>query len=95
MCLIPVYEDQESEEEIMSKILEVKNLVTKFYTLDGVVNAVNGVNFDLALGPALDDMEHETPPFDVRIGCAVSLPDVPTEAHRPRQHPARLLPCRP
>ncbi len=31
----------------MSKILEVKNLVTKFYTLDGVVNAVNGVSFDL------------------------------------------------
>ena len=31
----------------MTKILQVKNLVTKFYTLDGVVNAVNGVSFDL------------------------------------------------
>ena len=31
----------------MSRILEVKDLVTKFYTLDGVVHAVNGVSFDL------------------------------------------------
>ena len=37
----------------MSKVLEVKNLVTKFYTLDGVVNAVNGVNFDLEDGETL------------------------------------------
>jgi len=37
----------------MSKILEVKNLVTKFYTLDGVVNAVNGVSFDLEEGETL------------------------------------------
>jgi oligopeptide transport system ATP-binding protein len=31
----------------MALVLEVKDLVTKFYTLDGVVNAVNGVSFDL------------------------------------------------
>lgn len=37
----------------MSKVLEVKNLVTKFYTLDGVVNAVNGVSFDLEDGETL------------------------------------------
>jgi len=37
----------------MSKLLEVKNLVTKFYTLDGVVNAVNGVSFDLHDGETL------------------------------------------
>ena len=37
----------------MAKVLEVKNLVTKFYTLDGVVNAVNGVNFDLEDGETL------------------------------------------
>ena len=37
----------------MSKVLEVKNLVTKFYTLDGVVNAVNGVSFDLDDGETL------------------------------------------
>ncbi len=37
----------------MSKILEVNNLVTKFYTLDGVVNAVNGVSFDLEEGETL------------------------------------------
>ncbi|UCD41370.1 MAG: ABC transporter ATP-binding protein [Chloroflexota bacterium] len=37
----------------MSKVLEVKNLVTKFYTLDGVVNAVNGVSFELEDGETL------------------------------------------
>ena len=37
----------------MSKVLEVKNLVTKFYTLDGVVNAVNGVSFYLEDGETL------------------------------------------
>jgi oligopeptide/dipeptide ABC transporter ATP-binding protein len=37
----------------MSKILEVRDLVTKFYTLDGVVNAVNGVSFDLDEGETL------------------------------------------
>jgi oligopeptide transport system ATP-binding protein len=35
------------------KVLEVNNLVTKFYTLDGVVNAVNGVSFDLDEGETL------------------------------------------
>ncbi len=37
----------------MSTILEVKDLVTKFYTLDGVVHAVNGVSFDLEQGETL------------------------------------------
>ena len=37
----------------MTKILQVNNLVTKFYTLDGVVNAVNGVSFDLDEGETL------------------------------------------
>lgn len=37
----------------MSRILEVRDLVTKFYTLDGVVNAVNGVSFDLDEGETL------------------------------------------
>jgi oligopeptide transport system ATP-binding protein len=37
----------------MAKILEVKDLVTKFYTLDGVVNAVNGVSFELDEGETL------------------------------------------
>lgn len=31
----------------MTTVLEVKDLETKFYTLDGVVNAVNGVSFKL------------------------------------------------
>ena len=37
----------------MATILEVKNLVTKFYTLDGVVNAVNGLSFNLEQGEIL------------------------------------------
>ena len=37
----------------MTTILEVKDLVTKFYTLDGVVNAVNGVSFELEEGETL------------------------------------------
>lgn len=34
-------------------VLEVKDLVTKFYTLEGVVHAVNGISFDLGEGEAL------------------------------------------
>jgi len=34
-------------------VLEIKDLVTKFYTLDGVVHAVNGVTFDLEEGETL------------------------------------------
>ena len=34
-------------------VLQVKDLVTKFYTLDGVVHAVNGVTFDLEEGETL------------------------------------------
>jgi oligopeptide transport system ATP-binding protein len=37
----------------VSTILEVRDLVTKFYTLDGVVHAVNGVSFDLDAGETL------------------------------------------
>jgi oligopeptide/dipeptide ABC transporter ATP-binding protein len=37
----------------MARILEVRDLVTKFHTLDGVVNAVNGVSFDLDQGETL------------------------------------------
>lgn len=37
----------------MSVVLEVSDLVTKFYTLDGVVNALNGVSFSLEEGETL------------------------------------------
>jgi oligopeptide/dipeptide ABC transporter ATP-binding protein len=31
----------------MEPILQVRNLITRFYSVDGVVHAINGVNFDL------------------------------------------------
>ncbi len=37
----------------MTTILQVENLVTRFYTLDGVVYAVNGVSFNLQKGETL------------------------------------------
>lgn len=37
----------------MSTILQVRDLVTRFYTFDGVVHALNGVNFDLDEGETL------------------------------------------
>jgi len=37
----------------MTPILEVKNLVTKFHAIDGIVNAVNGVSFTLEEGETL------------------------------------------
>lgn len=36
-----------------SNILEVKDLVTRFYTADGIVHAVNGVSFSLEAGSTL------------------------------------------
>ena len=37
----------------MAVLLEVRDLVTKFYTQDGIVNAVNGVSFNLGEGETL------------------------------------------
>jgi oligopeptide transport system ATP-binding protein len=37
----------------MPPVLDVRNLVTRFYTLDGVVHAVNGVSFTLDEGETL------------------------------------------
>jgi len=37
----------------MSTILQVNDLVTRFYTFDGVVHALNGVSFDLKEGETL------------------------------------------
>lgn len=37
----------------MGKILEVKDLITRFYTFDGVVHALSGVTFDLNQGETL------------------------------------------
>jgi oligopeptide/dipeptide ABC transporter ATP-binding protein len=37
----------------MPPVLQVKNLVTRFHTADGVVHAVNGVSFDVEQGETL------------------------------------------
>ena len=37
----------------MTHLLEVKNLVTRFYTEDGVVHAVNGISYTLEEGESL------------------------------------------
>jgi oligopeptide transport system ATP-binding protein len=37
----------------MALLLDVKNLETKFYTVDGVVNAVNGISYQLDSGECL------------------------------------------
>ena len=37
----------------MGHLLEVRNLVTKFYTDDGVVHAVNGISYNLSEGETL------------------------------------------
>jgi oligopeptide transport system ATP-binding protein len=37
----------------MSRILEVRNLVTKFYTDDGIVHAVNGISYTLDEGESM------------------------------------------
>jgi len=37
----------------MKPILQVRDLVTRFYSVDGVVHAINGVNFDLYEGETL------------------------------------------
>ena len=39
-----------SKEKPMEPILQVKDLVTRFYSVDGVVHAINGVTFDLYEG---------------------------------------------
>jgi oligopeptide transport system ATP-binding protein len=37
----------------MELLLEIENLVTRFYTVDGVVNAVNGISYTLNRGECL------------------------------------------
>ncbi|MBP6016675.1 MAG: ABC transporter ATP-binding protein [Candidatus Promineofilum sp.] len=37
----------------MAKLLEVKNLTTRFYTEDGIVHAVNGISFELDEGQSM------------------------------------------
>ena len=37
----------------MPKLLEVRNLTTRFYTEDGIVHAVNGISFDLDEGESM------------------------------------------
>src|SRR5436190_23494075 len=38
---------------IVPKLLEVRDLETKFYTIDGVVNALNGISYSVDRGECL------------------------------------------
>ncbi len=42
-----------NQKEIMARLLEVEDLVTRFYTEDGVVHAVNGISYNLDEGGSL------------------------------------------
>lgn len=37
----------------MTKLLDVRNLVTKFHTEDGIVHAVNGISYTLDQGESI------------------------------------------
>ena len=37
-------------ETSQTKVLEIKDLVTRFYTTDGIVKAVDGVSYDVHAG---------------------------------------------
>ncbi len=53
MFWIRVEGERENEESVMTAVLEVHDLVTKFYTLEGIVHAVNGVSFSVNKGEIL------------------------------------------
>ena len=44
---------RQSGEAPARKLLEVRNLETKFYTVDGVVNALNGISYSVDRGECL------------------------------------------
>src|SRR5512138_3699077 len=53
MCSIRSCAGRDGREQLMPTVLEVTDLVTRFHTLDGVVHALNGINFTLNEGETL------------------------------------------
>ena len=63
----------------MTKLLEVRNLVTKFHTEDGTVHAVNGISYTLDQGESIGIVGESG--SGKSVGVAKRLPGRQSRAH--------------